>query len=302
MGKKLHYNATIAERRDVTETLAIFRIAPERPLSDGDGKRPFLPGQYVTLALPSEHGQGSTWIQRPFSIASAPEDPSGIEIYARRVEQPVTDDPFSHLLFNRRRGDLIYLRPSATGRFTLSHTIGEDSPSLKLFVAGGTGVAPFMSMIRSRAMRTNAPLSDYALMLGVRCPEELAYGDELSRLMILRGLRYLPSISRPLMAPSWEGMIGRVNELLRPDRIERTESLLGIPIRPEHTMVFVCGLRDLISSTIEPLIPRGYVPSHRKMRALHAIPEGVPTTIFFEQYDDAPLVSRSAEIPGHSVA
>src|SRR5687768_4875023 len=98
MTKKLQYNATITERRDVTESLASFRIAPEHTLSDGDGKRPFLPGQYVTLGLPSER-HTDTWIQRPFTISSAPEDPSGIEIYLRKVEAPASDDPFSHLLF-----------------------------------------------------------------------------------------------------------------------------------------------------------------------------------------------------------
>jgi hypothetical protein len=78
--------------------------------------------------------------------------------------------------------------------------------------------------------------------------------------------------------------------------------VLGVPIRPDSTVVFVCGLHDLISGTIEHLIPRGYVPAHRKIRALHRIAEGEPTTVFFEQYDDAPLVPRDAEIAGHSVA
>src|SRR5688572_3333515 len=143
MSKRLDYNATITERRDVTETLALFRVVPDRPL---EGERPFLPGQYVTVALPA----GDQWVQRPFSIASAPEDERGLELYVRKVWEPVSDHPFSHLIFETGPSDRIYLRPAATGRFTLSHTIGEDSQALKLFVAGGTGVAPFMSMIRSR--------------------------------------------------------------------------------------------------------------------------------------------------------
>ena len=78
--------------------------------------------------------------------------------------------------------------------------------------------------------------------------------------------------------------------------------MLSVPVRPDETVVFVCGLHDLILGTIEHLIPRGYVPAHRKIRALHAIPEGVPTTIFFEQYDDAPLAPTRSEVAGHTVA
>jgi ferredoxin-NADP reductase len=301
MTKNLQANATIIERRDVTESLAIFQLGTDEPLSNGEGKRPFLPGQYVTLGLPSNRAEGPRWIQRPFTIASAPEVPN-LEIYLRRVEQPATATPFSHLLFERRPPERLYVRNAATGRFTLGHTIGEDSTLIKLFVAGGTGIAPFLSMIRSRALRTNESLSDYVLIHGVRTPGELAYHDELMRLAVLRGLRYLPTVSRPLLAPTWEGMAGRVTDLLRPDRIERTESILGVPIRPLETIVFVCGLSDLITGAIEQLLHRGYVPAHRKMRALHRIPEGAPTTIFFEQYDDAPLVSREVEVAGHSVA
>src|SRR5688500_12024533 len=105
MTKKLTYNATITERRDITETLATFRIVPDEGLKDGDGRRPFLPGQYVTVGLPAHPSPDSPWVQRPFSIASAPEDRGGIELYVRRVERPESEAPLSHRLFDRRPSD-----------------------------------------------------------------------------------------------------------------------------------------------------------------------------------------------------
>ncbi len=297
MPKKLEYNATIVARRDITGTLATFRVATDAEVCDGATARPFLPGQYVTAALPAPNGD---WIQRPFSIASAPEDRTGLELYVRKVAHPVSEAPFSHLIFDRHPSDRIYVRPAATGRFTLSHTIGVDNRIVKLLVAAGTGVAPFMSMIRSRALGTSGALDDLVLMHGVSFPDELAYEEELSRLARERGLRYLTTISRPHCAPTWTGTVGRVNELLSPARIRDAERMLGISIVPEDTAVFVCGLHEMIAGVIEDLMPRGYVPAHRRIRALHAIPEGVPTTLFYEQYDDAPLVSRGTE--RHSVA
>lgn len=281
-------NATIVERIDLTSVHAIFRVRLDQPFGRrGESDRAFLPGQYVSVGVPSEEGL----VERPFSIASAPEDRRGLEFLVRLVEQPVSARPFTPLLFGLGTGDRLHVRPVAVGRFTLAHTVGEENRGLKLFVASGTGVAPFVSMIRSRSFTPGASMKDFVLLHGVRTPASLAYRDELVAFARAHGLRYLPTISRPSDPEStgWEGSRGRVDALLAPDRIADTEAELGLSVSPDHASVFVCGLKGTIAATIEHLLARGYVPPHRRLRRILGITEEEASTLFYEQYDSDPL-------------
>lgn len=182
------------------------------------------------------------------------------------------------------------MRSVAVGRFTLAHTVGEENRDLKLFVASGTGVAPFASMIRSRALASER-MTDIVLLHGVSTPPCLAYREELLGYVQTHGLRYLPTVSRPAVPESvgWDGSRGRVDALLAPERIEETEEKLGIRIDPKDTRVLVCGLKGTIAATIEHLLARGYVPPHRRLRRVLGISESTPSTLFYEQYDSDPL-------------
>ena len=57
--------AVLAERVELTEDLAVFRIAPEKRLE-------FLAGQFASLGVPTDNGRV---LQRPYSIVSAPQEP-----------------------------------------------------------------------------------------------------------------------------------------------------------------------------------------------------------------------------------
>lgn len=70
MAKELVYNATIAEREDLTPALAVFRVRPDEGFP-GDGSW-FTPGQYLTLGLNNEVKPELGSVRRPMSIASAP--------------------------------------------------------------------------------------------------------------------------------------------------------------------------------------------------------------------------------------
>lgn len=210
--------AAIAERVDLTAQIASFLIRPDGP------PMPFLPGQYVTVGLPS----GGRLVQRPYSIASSARRLDlGYELYVRLVE----GGALTPLLFAARPGDRVALR-RPKGRFTLDAADGRTH----LFVATGCGLAPFMSMLRT--LDDDGAPRPAVLLHGVSYAYELGYRDELERLAAdpRWSLRYVPTVSRPHEARNagWSGRTGRVEAVL-------PSVLAELGLAPSATVAYVCG-------------------------------------------------------------
>jgi ferredoxin-NADP reductase len=130
----------------------------------------FKPGQHVLLRLSAPDGYRA---QRSYSIASAP-GPGRAEHLELAIER--LDDgevsPFMHDV--AQVDDEIELRGPIGGHFSWSPEAGGPV----LFIAGGSGVAPFMSMLRHRAaLRSQVPAT---LVFSARSREELLFFGELS--------------------------------------------------------------------------------------------------------------------------
>jgi ferredoxin--NADP+ reductase len=292
MAKPLEYNATLVEREDLTPALGVFRIRPDEGLP-GEGAW-FVPGQYMVLGLNNEVKVELGGVRRPMSIASAPERRDLVEFYIRYVEKPESDNPFTHLLWTRRAGDRMYVRVHPTGKFTVADTVGADDPRLKVCVAAGTGLAPFLSMVRSEVLRDpKRSLADYVIIHGASYSADLGYREELERLAAENGLHYLPTVSRPQQDPNWRGHAGRAESFFAPDRIGGLEDVLGLGaggFRPDRVQILICGLQGTIGTCIEHLVPRGFVPDNRKIRRALEIADALPATIFYEAYDTIPPI------------
>lgn len=296
MAKPVEYNATLAERIDLTSKLAIFKIRPDEPY-EGEGPW-FVPGQYVTLGMNNEEKPELGSVRRPMSIASAPEEPGTLDFYVRYVSHPDSDNPLTHLMWPTKESDRLHMRTKPTGHFTLPHTVGENDPRLMVFVAAGTGLAPFISMVRSHHLRDRkAALSRYVVLHGASYPADLGYIEELESYRDL-GLHYMTTVSRPNEASDWRGDTGRVEGYFRPERLPELEQRLGLEeggLTPDKAVVFICGLQGTIGKTLERLIPRGFVPDNRKLRKALEVPAEVKSTIFFEQYDTTPVIDLHDE-------
>src|SRR5258706_14148311 len=175
--KALVYNATLAERVDLTDALSIFRVQPDKMPEE----RPWLvPGQYGVLGMNNADKPELGSVRRSMSIGSAPEDDGPIEFYIRWVAKPESENPLTPLLWKLKNGDRVYMRAVAAGVFTIKDTIGVDDPRIRVMVAAGTGSAPFVSMVRSEIRRNpNADLSKWVLLLGASYPTDLGYRDDL---------------------------------------------------------------------------------------------------------------------------
>lgn len=127
-----------------------------------------LPGQHVDLRLTAEDGYS---VQRSYSISSASEG-DRIELAVQRVADGEVSPYLCDVL---AVGDKIELRGPVGGWFVWR----ESDQAPVTLVAGGSGIAPLMAMIRARAAAgSRVP---FRLVYSVRTPEDVMFADELRR-------------------------------------------------------------------------------------------------------------------------
>ena len=122
-------------------------------------------GQSVDVRL-TEAGGYST--QRPYSIASAPEDPR-LELTIERLED---GEASPYLAGEVRVGDRFEIR--GPGGRSFSWHVEDGGPLL--LVAGGAGLVPLRAMLRHRIAQGSD--IETRLVLSVRTPDRLLYAGE----------------------------------------------------------------------------------------------------------------------------
>lgn len=280
------YNATLASKQLLTPTLGIFRVKPDEPMEA------FIPGQYTVLGL--NHPEKGA-VLRAYSIASAPYlHNEYFEFYIRFVNDPASDNPMTHLLFKMEEGDRIYMQKKCRGKFTVEDCVGAADPRLKVFVAAGTGLAPFLSIVLQHQHIHGTP-GHHAIIHGASYPQDLGYVEELHALMNegRPHRRYLPTISRPKQVENWTGLAGRTDSHFEPEKLPALERELGLGegnFHSKNCVVMICGLQGTIANTVTSLMHRGFVPEDRKLRAALGVPPDTHASIFWEQYDTTPIV------------
>src|ERR687898_2301296 len=200
MSQEYPYNGRLSRWDEVAPGLAIVGVqALESPFG-------FEPGQYATLGL---MGPEDKLVQRPMSVSSSADDLSEYEFFIRLVE----GGAFTQLLWKIGVGDPINIK-GPKGKFLL-----QPDDRRCLFVASGTGLAPFMSMLDT--LRDRGQTRDVVLLHGASYDYDLAWRDELTALQNGAGfpLRYVATVSRPHENLNWTGCTGRV-EAIVPDQLD----------------------------------------------------------------------------------
>jgi len=227
------YNGRLSRWDEVAPGLAIVGVqAVEQPF-------PFEPGQYATLGLVGPEGK---LVQRPMSVSSSADRLDEYEFFIRLVE----GGGFTPLLWERSVGDPINIK-GPKGRFLL-----QDDGRRSLFVASGTGLAPFISMLET--LRDRGETRDIVLLHGVSYDHDLAWRGELEGLEAGDfPLRYVATVSRPQHAPAWTGCTGRVESIVASQLDEHG-------LTPENTTVYLCGNPEMITAVDEIATQRGFAP------------------------------------------
>jgi ferredoxin-NADP reductase len=234
---------TVVNWRRLTQSLATFRLIPESEMRFPS----YEAGQYIALrrdhcrlthivadaqgrlhaAAQIENGRQKLGpVMHPYSIVSPPfeaAEHNRLEFFVV-LEKDAGGTPgrLSSSLFEMEiTGDrtLDYFH-RVSGTFTLSQR-AQRADSV-LMIGTGTGVAPFISMIKQldhEAAIGKILESRYTLIYANRRPEELAYHDDLLKIESAQRFDfvYLPSVSRPIEADQvnpWMGR-GRASNLIR---------------------------------------------------------------------------------------
>ncbi len=289
--RRLEYNATLVSREDHTKELCTFTVRYDDPL---DKTPPFLAGQYVAIGLNNEDAPEKGAVRRSMSIAGAPTDSSVLEFYVRFVNRPESENPLTHLLWKMKVGERIFVTRKPVGKFTLEATIGLDDPRYVLMVAAGTGLAPFVGMVRDAIAKGDTRrLKKFVLLHGASYPADICYRSELEKAASDHGLHYFPSVSRIGEAPEWKENSGRVEDFFLPDRLLELEKSVGVSpgtFGPAKAAVLICGLQGTIAKSIERLAKRGFVPFDRKIRKALALEADIESSVWWEQYDTTPVI------------
>jgi ferredoxin-NADP reductase len=198
-----------------------------------------LPGQHIDVRLTAEDGYQA---QRSYSIA-APADGNRVTITVERLEDGEVSGYLTEVL---EVGDSIELRGPIGGYFVWEPSRGGPL----LLVAGGSGIAPLMAMLRLRvAARSDVPVR---LLCSWRSADDVIYADELNAIATdAHGVSITHTLTRSV-PEGWTGRRGRYNR----------ESLSSLAWPHElRPLTYVCGPTGFVEAVASALVELGNDPA-----------------------------------------
>ena len=202
----------------------------------------FKNGEFVMLGLRPD----GKLIPRAYSIVSTNQDE-----HLEFLSIQVPDGPLTSRLAQVNEGNSIWINTKSTGSLTLDHI----QPGRNLYMlATGTGLAPFMSLIRAGEVFDS--FERVILVHTVRKQQGLAYRDEL----ISRSgdqFLYVPTVTREPFATTERGA-----DLFRSGKLA---SKLSLPMpEPEQDRVMLCGNPNMNKEMTEYLKQNGWTMTNYK--------------------------------------
>jgi len=195
-------------------------------------------GQHVDIRLTGEDGYQA---QRSYSIASPPEDP----LLALTVERVANGEVSPYLIDDLRTGDQFELRGPIGGYFVW--TVADGGPLC--LMAGGSGIAPLMAMLRHR--ERNANRAPAVLLYSSRSLEDIIYRQELDAMAEGDlGLRVVHTLTRE-QPIGWTGHRGRIDRALL--------AAICFPAA-QKPKIFVCGPTPFVEDVSRFLVELGHDP------------------------------------------
>ena len=203
----------VKEIFDAASGIRTMRLAPEKPVDFS-----FRPGQFIALRQSDE--QGNVY-RKMYSVASSPLKPGEIEITFRVL------GVFTQRMAAFKPGDRILL-DGPYGAFVF-----DESKPNAVFLAGGCGITPFMSMLRYAAEKKLA--NKITLFYSCRNKAESPYTNELEQLAQQNpNLTLVCTLTRE-QPPGWKGELGRVDgNMLK-------KYLRGL----EDAQFYICGTPEM---------------------------------------------------------
>jgi len=218
----------------------------------------FTAGQFAKLALPAPPGSKEPMLGRPYSFVNPPDAPVH-EFYL----VVVPGGPLSPRLAALAPGEPLWLLARPNGFFTIDEV--PSAPSLWC-LATGTGLGPFLSMLRTAAPWRKFPR--IVLVHAVRYARELTYAEEIAGIARDHpgAFRFVPVVSRE---DHHGALRGRIPALLADGQIE---ARAGLALGPETAHAMLCGNPQMVEDTQKLLEGRG-MRRHRRREPGHVTVE-----------------------------
>lgn len=225
----------LEEMRELTRDIRLLRIALLEPPSIE-----FIPGQYVQLETPP-YGPNREAVYRAYSIASPPGDTGHIELIIRLVPGGICTTWVFTVL---KEGETVRFN-GPYGDFRLA-----EGDSEMVWIAGGSGMAPFWSM--ARHMRQKGLSRKCTYFFGAVQRRDLFFLEEFRELeKELADFRFIPALSAPAPDDHWDGETGLITEV-----VERHLQ------NASHVEAYLCGSSGMIDASLKVLRAKG-MPEER---------------------------------------
>ena len=230
----------VIQPRLAWQRATVRQLIPETPrvkslILDVPGWQGHLAGQHLDVRLTAPDGYQA---ERSYSLSSAPGEPQLVITVERLDDGEVSP----YLTDELRPGDELELRGPIGGWFTWRAQ--EGGPLL--LVAGGSGIAPLMAMMRYRAaVRSPVPV---CLLYSSRTYEEVIFRAELDRLAEDPDVQVVHTLTRSQPA-GWQGFGRRIDRGM-------LEEVAWPP--EERPLAFVCGPTPLVESVATLCVGLGY--------------------------------------------
>jgi propane monooxygenase reductase subunit len=213
---------TVEAVDELTSDIRHLVLRPEEPLE-------YKPGQYVDIAIPGHPDE-----HRSFSMAGL--DPDVLEFMIKLYP----GGRFSGLLGDGsiKPGDELEI----TGPYGV-FTLRSNSPRRLLFIGGGAGMAPILSLLRS--LQATGTEREAVYYYGARSAADLFHLEQLAALPA----GFVPALSED--ANGWDGETGLITDV-----VERLEPDIA------EVDAYVCGPPPMVEAAIALLEAKGVPESH----------------------------------------
>lgn len=207
--------AVIKKIQRFTEKEKLFTVE----LSDGLPLN-HTPGQFVEVSI---FGFG----EAPISVSSPPDEMALFELCVREVGS------LTAALHKLEEGAPIGIRGPFGNGFD---TVGLKGKDL-LFIAGGIGLAPLRSLIKS-VIHEREEYGNVTILYGVKNPQEILFPEEITSWEKMKGLDFQITVDEA--DSSWHGNVGVVTALipsLELDAENTTALVVGPPIMYKYVLL-----------------------------------------------------------------
>lgn len=257
--------AKVVASRWLTPLLKEIRLSPDLPID-------FVPGDYLEIQIPAfevdQERMGILaafepfwrelqipvrWsynnkrpLSRTYSIATADSlrRPQELKFMVRFQPHPSKSRFLpgigSSFMCGLQQGDAIEFR-GPTGLFRL-----HDSSREKIFIGGGSGMAPLRSMIK-HLLEVRSWKGSLRFWYGARCQAEIPYQDEFEALAVkFENFEWAVSLSDAKCDRNWHGFRGLIHETIFRNVLDTHRNL-------EDCEFYVCGPPKMLAATRQML-------------------------------------------------